>query len=49
MLDVDYQEVLSLVATIIKLALPVGAILGLGEWSVSFFLKCVFPKRFKGD
>lgn len=47
--DIDYQELLSLVAIIIKLALPFGIITGLGEWIVSFFLKCVFPNRFKGD
>ncbi len=47
--DIDYQELLVLIASIIKIALPFGVITGFVEWAVTFFLKCVFPRRFKGD
>ncbi len=49
MIEVDYQELILLVTNIVKLSLPFGIIMGLSEWTVMFFLKCVFPKHFRKD
>lgn len=49
MVDVDYQEVLNLIASVFKVALPVGVIFGVAEWTLSFFLRCAFPTLFRRD
>lgn len=40
----DYQEIIIMAAEIIRVALPIGVILSLTEWAVSFFMKNVLGK-----
>lgn len=45
--DIDYQEMITVIAIIIKFATPIGVIFAVGEWSITFFFECAFPKFFK--
>lgn len=36
---IDYQQVIEMIAQIIKIATPIGVLLSLSEWAVGFFIK----------
>ena len=40
----DYQEVIELIAECIKIAMPLGLVIGLAEWAVSFFINTALGK-----
>lgn len=44
----DYSSIVSLMAEVVKNALPIGIIFTLGERLVQMFLAFAFPKMFKG-
>jgi hypothetical protein len=42
----DYQNLIDLITTVIKNALPLGIIFYLAEMLVQMFLKFAFPKKY---
>lgn len=45
--DLDYQDLISVLVSLLRVAVPVGVIFSIGEWCVTFFFECAFPKFFK--
>lgn len=48
-MTIDYSQIIELIATIIKVAMPIGLIMMLSEWAVKFFMKVVSGRYLKGD
>lgn len=47
-MEIDYSIIVSLVADVVRQALPLGIIFLLAERLVNMFLSFAFPKTFKG-
>lgn len=44
----DYTQIFTLIAEIVKISLPIGICFTLAERVVQMFLSFAFPKMFKG-
>lgn len=42
----DYQEIIEVVAEVLKYSMPIGMIFGIAEWIGYTFFSFAFPKRF---
>lgn len=42
-MELDYQEIISVVADFLKIGLPIGIIFGVVDWGLDFFFSCAFP------
>lgn len=46
---VDYQQIILIVADMLKIGVPIGIVFHIGEFIVGFLFKVMFPKHFGSD
>ena len=48
-MELDYSEIFSVFANLMKTAIPIGVFLYLLDTMINFFFGLAFPKRRRGD